>query len=199
METTEPLQKKGGISRRAVIVNGAVGAAAFWSVPVIESVTQRAAAQSGGISLCSQTNISWAYIFWLDTSMTTGTDKTVYVTAFKGGNCVSNFAADGSSNPQNTLTTSDCTEGTFSIISFVGGPVNTDFTYSGVSGASPTSGNPTADTLGTGGTQLGCSFLVDNGTTITSNNSSFVLLGGIGFSGGNLFDLCNTSSCPGAG
>jgi hypothetical protein len=43
---TTPVEKK-GISRRAVIVGGATGAAAFWSVPVIDSVMSRAAAASG--------------------------------------------------------------------------------------------------------------------------------------------------------
>jgi hypothetical protein len=44
---TETTPEKTGISRRAVIVGGATGAAAFWSVPVIDSITQRAAAASG--------------------------------------------------------------------------------------------------------------------------------------------------------
>lgn len=44
-ETTMPVEKK-GLSRRQVIASGAVGAAAFWSVPVIDSVVSRAAAGS---------------------------------------------------------------------------------------------------------------------------------------------------------
>jgi hypothetical protein len=48
-DTTTPVEKT-GISRRAVIVGGATGAAAFWSVPVIDSITQRAAAASGCVN-----------------------------------------------------------------------------------------------------------------------------------------------------
>lgn len=47
MDTDTTPEEKRGISRRAVIVSGAAGAAAFWSVPVIDSVVSRAAAASG--------------------------------------------------------------------------------------------------------------------------------------------------------
>jgi hypothetical protein len=47
MDTDTTPVEKTGMSRRAVIVGGAAGAAAFWSVPVIDSITQRAAAASG--------------------------------------------------------------------------------------------------------------------------------------------------------
>jgi hypothetical protein len=55
---TTPVETK-GISRRAVIAGGAAGAAAFWSVPVIDSITQRAAAASG----CHNTIGTISYVF----------------------------------------------------------------------------------------------------------------------------------------
>lgn len=78
METTEPVEKK-GISRRAVIVNGAVGAAAFWSVPVIDSITQRAAAASG-CQPAAPLAISGAAVVF-----TIGSSPTVYWAAFGAG------------------------------------------------------------------------------------------------------------------
>ena len=80
-ETTTPVEKK-GLSRRAVIVGGATGAAAFWSVPIIESVTQRAGAV-GAASGCqppAALAISGAAVVY-----TVGVSPTVYWTAFASG------------------------------------------------------------------------------------------------------------------
>ena len=67
MDTTETPTEKKGISRRAVIQGGAVGAAAFWTVPVIDSIASRAAA--GSIpGLCTPGPLSWAYYFYMDSS-----------------------------------------------------------------------------------------------------------------------------------
>ncbi len=60
MSTTEGMEEKSGISRRDLIKKGAVAGAVFWSVPVIESVTSRAAAQSGCVSF----NASWLYVIY---------------------------------------------------------------------------------------------------------------------------------------
>jgi hypothetical protein len=72
---TTPVETK-GISRRAVIVGGATGAAAFWSVPIIDSVISRAAAGS----TCpppAALAISGAAVVY-----TVGTSSTVYWAAF---------------------------------------------------------------------------------------------------------------------
>jgi hypothetical protein len=81
MDDTMPVveKTKRSISRRAVIVNGAVGAAAFWSVPIIESVTQRAAAQSACQPPASL-QISGAAVIY-----TVGSNPTVFWAAFGAG------------------------------------------------------------------------------------------------------------------
>jgi hypothetical protein len=73
METMEPVEK-GKISRRAVIAGGAVGTAAFWSVPVIDSITSRAAAASGVGLSCGL-----VYVFYQHA------DKSVNLVAFMAG------------------------------------------------------------------------------------------------------------------
>jgi hypothetical protein len=60
-DTTTPEEKQGIISRRAVIVGGAVGTAAFWSVPVIDSVVSRAAAGSIPCSGCTSATFTPSY------------------------------------------------------------------------------------------------------------------------------------------
>ncbi|HET6874732.1 MAG TPA: hypothetical protein VFH70_08140, partial [Acidimicrobiales bacterium] len=60
MTSSDMEERKSGISRRDLIKKGAVAGAVFWSVPVIESITSRAAAQSG----CVTFNASWIYVIW---------------------------------------------------------------------------------------------------------------------------------------
>lgn len=85
-ETTMPAQKK-GVSRREVIVGGAVGAAAFWSVPVIDSVTSRAAAFSGVGLTCGL-----VFVFYQHSN------KDVDIVAFESGPA-SSVPCFGSSAP----------------------------------------------------------------------------------------------------
>jgi hypothetical protein len=73
METMEPVEK-GKISRRAVIAGGAVGTAAFWSVPVIDSITSKAAASSGRGLSCGL-----VYVFYQHA------DSKVYMLAYEAG------------------------------------------------------------------------------------------------------------------
>jgi hypothetical protein len=195
---SEPVEK-GHISRRAVIAGGAVGAAAFWTVPFIDSVTSRAAA--GSIpGVCTASPISWGYIFWLQGGL-------VFVTGFQktGGGCGSN-----GSNPHGNFTTpvsgaGSCSSGVFSIDTFSGQPTVADFTYYGVTGATipgtmATPAHPAAINDTTTGPGNACSFFSDNGTTITVTHTGSLagvtLLGGIGFGAGNLFSMCQVGNCP---
>jgi hypothetical protein len=118
METMEPVEK-GKISRRAVIVNGAVGAAAFWSVPVIESVTQRAAAASGCQPVATGP-ISYIWVIWTKGGVT-------YFSGY-GPNAWNQgtLMLGGTSAP---LCTSPC--GPYCTNGFNGGAVNGDITGPG--------------------------------------------------------------------
>jgi hypothetical protein len=79
---TTPVEKK-GISRRAVIVNGAIGAAAFWSVPAITSVPASAATGSGGVLPCS-----WAVIVYVQITGSNVDNYTYFVNGWsKSGSC----------------------------------------------------------------------------------------------------------------
>ena len=179
---------KGHVSRRAVIAGGAVGAAAFWTVPFIDSLTQRAAAGSVP-GVCTASPISWGYIFWEKGGQ-------VFVTGFQktGGGCGSNGA-----NPHGAFTTpasgaGNCSTGVFSIDGFSGSPSTSDFGFTGVSGVAD--GHPTAIDDST----TACSYFNDNGTTITVTSTgvaaNVTLLGGIGFGAGKLFSMCQVGSCP---
>lgn len=81
---TTPVEKKGGISRRAVIVGGAVGTAAFWSVPVITSVAASASTGSTGATL----PCSWAIVVYVEIGTGSVDNYTYFVNGFaKAGSC----------------------------------------------------------------------------------------------------------------
>lgn len=82
MTSTDMEERKSGISRRDLIKKGAVAGAVFWSVPVIESITSRAAAQSG----CVTFNASWIYVIWKY-------NGTYYYTGYKQGDSGSTCTA----------------------------------------------------------------------------------------------------------
>jgi hypothetical protein len=88
-DTTTPVEKT-GISRRAVIVGGAAGAAAFWSVPVIDSITQRAAAASG----CQPVVLNSVSFVFVVFTFTSGGTTTTYFAGFKQ-NCDDQGANNG--------------------------------------------------------------------------------------------------------
>jgi hypothetical protein len=100
---TTPVEKK-GISRRAVIAGGAIGGAAFWTVPVIDSITQRAAAASGCLPVVL-TGVSYVYVVYTD-----GT--TTWSTGFTAG------CANQGANQGITQTAGPCSNGvTYSMTS----------------------------------------------------------------------------------
>lgn len=119
IDTTDSVGKK-GLSRRQVIVGGAVGTAAFWSVPVIDSITQRAAAASGCVN--GQT-YAVSYIFIVFKS-----GGNTYFAGTTGGSCAftqGTFKTTGT----DPLWTPACNGVYYGITAFNGGPSTGDVFY----------------------------------------------------------------------
>lgn len=115
MSSTDVTPEKSGISRRDLIKKGAVAGAVFWSVPVIESITSRAAAQSG----CVTFNASWLYVVY-----TYG--GTTYFTGFSKADTTGSCTPGA--NPQNTRTIS-CSGIYYTLKAFTGTPTDGDVLY----------------------------------------------------------------------
>ena len=184
MDTDTTQIEKKGMSRRAVIRNGAIGAAAFWSVPIISSLPAAAATGSTGAEL----PCSFAIIVYVEISGSNVDDYTYFVNGWKGnsgpgGSCgQSEFASQcsGVTTEATCLSPIEVTfDGTSSTVTI------TDTTNSkklvvdvhpnaGGSGPLTTTGSPTS----------GCSqgVLSQNGKNF-SLPSGYVFLAAISFQG----------------
>jgi hypothetical protein len=89
------------ITRRELLTKGAVAGAIVWSVPMIESVTARAAAQSGSTGAF---NCSWAILVWYVPGGANVDSGTFYVNGWMGegsnGGC-----SQGNNNKYNDVVT----------------------------------------------------------------------------------------------
>lgn len=175
------------ISRRDLIKKSAVAGAVFWSVPVIESVTSRAAAQSTG---CSSANFSASWIYVVYTYTSGGVTTTSYIGFSKGdttGTCTP------ASNPHGVISTPVCATGYFyTLENYSGAPetvTETNFT------TKITSTLPYAYPNGTG-----CDLFTISGgqVSVASIDSSEVkIVAAFCFGGGNLTAVCVATSSGG--
>lgn len=106
-------------SRRDLIKKGAVAGAIFWSAPVIESVTSRAAAQSNQCTSTGTFNASYVFVVFTYGGNT-------YFTGFKQNEGCGTQGA----NEQGTACTGDCSGTYYYLNTFNGGASTGDITSS---------------------------------------------------------------------
>ncbi len=122
MDDTKPVEvQKGHISRRAVIAGGATGAAAFWAVPIIDSMTSLAGATGVGSGCTPVTGGSISYIWVIFTK-----GGVTYFGGYSAGNA---WTQGTLKIPGTSLCTSPC--GPYCTPGFNGGAATGDITGPG--------------------------------------------------------------------
>lgn len=166
-------ETKSGISRRDLIKKGAVAGAVFWSVPVIESVTSRAAA---GSLTTGPIGCSWTYVIWKYQGGTT-----LYVSGYSNAgstNDCTSFAntanhptgGNGSGNGGNVATGNPetCFGTSYGMVDNASGPAAVTVNGAGlVSAGPPPVYSTTADSS--------CTALTQSGNTITASSNVIIL------------------------
>ncbi len=159
-----------GISRRSVLKRSAAAGAAFWAVPIIDTVLARPADASA--VPCLTFNGSWMYVVW-----TFG--GAVNFTGYKKGD--SGSACNTSSNPKGAKTIS-CGGVFYTLKKFTGTPGNGTVTYG------PTSpGTNSATFVGA----PNCStFLTLSGGQVSPAQAGVTILASFCFGAGSLKAAC---------
>jgi hypothetical protein len=181
MDDTMPVEEKRTISRRAVIAGGAVGAAAFWSVPVLTSVPAAAATGSGAVAF----PCSWAVIVYVQITGNNVDNYTYFVNGWsQGGSCSQGNIKKCAAQTGDTWLTNagspisvEFDGNTHVIITDTGTSMflSIDLTADGGSGTLTTGGVPTGS----------CSqgVLTNNSGTTFSVPSGYAILAALGFQG----------------
>jgi hypothetical protein len=174
MSTTEK-----GISRRNLLKKSAAAGAVFWAVPVIESVTSRAAAASG----CASFNNSWIYVVYSN-------NGGVFFSGFSKGDGGAG-SCTAASNPHGTKSIT-CGSVVYEIQNFTGGASTGSITY----GATGTENNATFV-----GSPNCTNFLTLSGGQVTPAVAGVTILAAFCFGAGALQAICpsGNSTCPSCG
>ena len=174
---------KKGISRRDLIKKGAVAGAVFWSVPVIESVTSRAAAQSGCVSF----NASWIYVVYT----VAGHPNQYFFTGFSAADSGGGSCTPGS-NPHAPVSQL-CGGVTFTLQQFSGTPTNGDVTVDN---------GFTVTYVGMTGSPNCMTYLSINGGDVTPAQSGVTIVAAFCFGANKLSGACpsgSNSTCANCG
>lgn len=158
-------------SRRDVLKKSAVAGAVFWAVPVIESVTARAAAASNCLN---NATFSSSYV-WVFFSVTSGNTTSYYFTGVKNDGTFS----QGASNPACLPCTNSSTSVTtyYSIPNISGNSGGTPSAYSSLISCADATAGPTATTttFQYAGTAFTSSVNINNYLQVSKSGSSFTV------------------------